>query len=417
MSDWEFETKAIHSGINPARHLGATSVPIYETSSFAYDTAQELADVFEGKMQGHVYSRISNPTVSAFEERMNSLENGTGAIATSSGMAAIATILFSLTSQGDEIVTSRSLFGGTFLLFSKIFEKYGIRFVFVDPLDPEELQSAFSDRTRAVFLETIGNPKLDVPDIGLVSDLAEKYDVPLVVDSTLTTPYLLKAKEFGVSLVLHSTTKYITGTGSTIGGVIVDLGNFDWSSCKSGSIRTTAGKVRGGLAFLAVARKEVLQNTGCCLSPFNAYLHSIGLETLALRMERHCSNALELAEFLSEHPGVPAVNYPGLRDNRCFATAEKQFGGRFGGLLTFRLGSREKCFRLIDSLKIAKNLANLGDAKTLIIHPASTIFCDCTDEEMNQAGVSEDLIRVSVGIEATNDIIRDFDQALKEVTR
>ena len=417
MNGWEFETKAIHSGVDSARHLGATSVPIYETSSFAYDTAHELADVFAGRQLGHVYSRISNPTVSAFEERMTSLEDGTGAIATSSGMAAIATILFALTSQGDEIVTSRSLFGGTYLLFSKIFEKYGVRFIFVDPLDLEGFQKTFSDRTRAVFLETIGNPKLDVPDIRLVSDLAEKHGVPLVVDSTLTTPYLLKANDFGVSLVLHSTTKYITGTGSAIGGVFVDLGNFDWSSCKSGSIKSAAAEVRSDLAFLAVARKEVLQNTGCCLSPFNAYLHSVGLETLALRMERHCSNALALAEFLSRHPDVPEVSYPGLRGNRCFATAKKQFGGRFGGLLTFRLGSREKCFRFIDSLKVAKNLANLGDAKTLVIHPATTIYHDCTDEEMSQAGVSKDLVRVSVGIEAINDIIHDVDQALKEVNQ
>ncbi|MEW5815968.1 MAG: aminotransferase class I/II-fold pyridoxal phosphate-dependent enzyme, partial [Spirochaetota bacterium] len=391
MNTWGFETKAIHSGCDPALHQGATSIPIYETTAYTYGTAEELADVFDGKKFGHIYSRISNPTVSAFEQRMNALEEGTGAIAVSSGMAAVSTVLFSLLSQGDEIVSSSSLFGGTLLLFNKIFRKYGVKVRYVNPVELKTFREALSRKTVLIFVETIGNPKLDVPDLRSIAALAEEFKIPLIVDSTLTTPYLIKARDFGASIVLHSTTKYITGNGSTIGGVLVDTGTFDWTIGKDRELKLMAGKYGSELAFLSLARRQVVQNTGSCLSPFNAFLHCLGLETLALRMEKHCSNAQELAGFLEAHPRIKQVNYPGTKNNPHFKTANLQFQGKFGALLTFRLGSRERCFQMINHLKMVKNLANLGDAKTLIIHPASTIYHDCSKEEMEGAGVFEDM--------------------------
>ncbi len=412
MQDWRFETRAIHSGFEPAEHGGATSVPIYQTAAFAYETAQELAEVFEGRSYGHVYSRISNPTVAAFERRMAALEGGIGAVATASGMAAITTVLLALCGPGEEVVSSPGLFGGTLTLLNRLFRRYGVHTRYVDPLDLPALEAALSERTRLVFVESLGNPGLDVPDLGRIAALASRRRVPVVVDSTLTTPYLSPAREHGASLVVHSSTKYISGSGNSIGGVLVDTGLFDWSAVQNPELQVAAGRVGAEMAFLSLARRLVVQHTGSILSPFNAYLHCLGLETLALRMERHCSNALALAEFLQSHPGVEAVRYPGLKGDRGFEAATRQLGGRYGALLTARLGSRERCFRLIDRLRLASNLANLGDAKTLVIHPASTIYHDCTREEMVRAGVSDDLIRISVGIENPQDIIEDFRQAL-----
>lgn len=415
MGKWGFETKAVHGGLDPSQHGGATSIPIYETSSFAYGRAQDLADVFEGKKYGHIYSRISNPTVTALEQRITALENGAGAIATASGMAAISTVLFALTRRDDEIISSSSLFGGTYLLFKRIFQKYGVKVTYVDLDKPERLKAVISERTKLVFLETIGNPKLDIPNIREIALIAVGENVPLIVDSTLTTPYLFDEKNAGASITIHSTTKYITGNGSTIGGVMVDLGNFDWSICKNSDISEFSREYGRDFAFLAVGRRHILQNTGSCPSPFSAYLQCLGLETLAVRMERHCSNAMRLAVFLNRHPKIIEVNYPGLESSPYHEIARSQFDNRYGALLTFRLGTKRKCFQLIDHLRLVKNLANLGDAKTLIIHPASTIYHECTDEEMAQAGVSEDMVRVSVGIETIDDIIDDFNQALKEV--
>ena len=396
---WGFSTKLIHSGIHPERYAGATSIPIFETASYAYDTAQELADVFDGRKFGYRYSRISNPTVAAFEERMSSLESAVGAIATSAGMSAISTAVFALTEKGDEIISSKSLFGGTFVLFNKVLQKYGVKVIYVDISDVEACRKALSNKTRLVFLETIGNPKLDVPDIRKIADVARGSRIPLVIDATMTTPYLFKAGDFGADIIIHSATKYITGNGTAIGGIIIDCGHYDWKKSAVEDIRKAAGTIDPVFAFLASARRSIFQNTGCCLSPFNAYLHSLGLETLSLRMERHCTNALKLAKYLTGAPKIVNVNYPGLPGNSHRKIAESQFGNKFGGVLTFRLASRDRCFSLIDNLKLVMNLANLGDTKTLIIHPASTIYHNCTEEEMKLAGVSEDLLRVSVGLE------------------
>mgnify|MGYP005837191683 CR=1 FL=1 len=409
-ANWGFATKLIHSGFSGDRETGATTVPIYETASFAYDSALDLAAVFEGKRFGYIYSRIANPTVAAFERRINSLENGVGAIAAASGMAAIATVFFALTGAGSEVLASKSLFGGTYGFFREVLTKFGVRVRYVDFTNPNEYRKAFTPATRVVYLEALGNPKLDVPDIGEIKRLAELNNVPLVVDSTLTTPYLFPAKKYGVDIVIHSSTKYITGNGSSIGGVLVDLGNFTWNACQNDEIREMAKKA-GEFAFLAKAR-SILQNTGACLSPFNAFLQFSGVETLGLRMERHCSNALELARYLSGHPRILEVNYPGLPNNPFHEIARRQFGGRYGALLTFKLGTRERCFQFIDGLRMIKNLANIGDTRTLVIHPASTIYSGCTEEERLAAGVTEDLIRVSVGIEDVKDIISDMERAL-----
>jgi O-acetylhomoserine (thiol)-lyase len=417
MAEWGFETKAIHSGLIPSQHQGATAVPIYETTSYAYDSAQDLADVFDGRKFGHTYSRISNPTVTAFEQRITALERGTGAVATASGMAAISTTIFTLVAQGDEIISSKSLFAGTFLLFDRLLKKYGVRIRYVDPGDIDGIRSAISQRTQLIFVETIGNPKIDVPDIEKISRVAVENNIPFVVDSTLTTPYLVQLKKLGAAIAVHSTTKYITGNGSTIGGVMVDLGNFDWSACKNRDLSSLAEERGSDFALLFSARRHIVQNMGNCPSPFNAYLQCLGLETLSVRMERHCSNAMDLANFLSDHQKVSGVNYPGLKTSPHHEIAHSQFNGRYGGLLTFKLGSKRKCFQLIDHLELVHNLANLGDAKTLIIHPASTIYHECSEEERARAGVSEDMVRVSVGIETVADIIQDFDQALKEVSK
>jgi O-acetylhomoserine (thiol)-lyase len=414
--DWNFETKSIHTGFDRDEKTGATSLPIYETAAYAYDTAEDLADVFQGRKFGHIYSRISNPTITALEQRITALENGRGAIATASGMAAIMTVILALVKPGEEIISSQSLFGGTIQLFHDVIQNYDIKIVYVQSTDVAAYGGAITAKTRLIFLETIGNPKLDVPDIGGIAKVANEKNVPLVVDGTLTTPYLFAAKQFGVSIVIHSTSKYITGNGSTIGGVLVDLGNYDWGNSLSEPVREMARKA-GDFAFLARTRKQILQNTGGCLSPFNAYLQNLGLETLALRMEKHCGNALALAQYLENHPVVTVVNYPGLAVNPDHQVAKNQFGKRYGGLLTLRLKSFQRCFDFIRHLKIVKNIANLGDTKTLIIHPASTIYAACSEAEQSAAGVYPDLLRVSVGIENINDIISDFEQALTEVAR
>jgi O-acetylhomoserine (thiol)-lyase len=412
--DWDFETKAIHSGADAATSWGATSFPIFQSAAFEYESGEDLEEVFAGKRFGFLYSRITNPTVVAFERRLQALEGGVGAVATSSGMAAIHTVIGSLTRSGEEIAASSSLFGGTLRLFSDVMTRFGIVVRYFDPLEPAGLAAVLGEKTRLVFVESIGNPRVDVPDIAAIGAVAKRAKLPLVVDGTLVSPYLCHPRDYGAALVVHSTTKYITGNGSSIGGALVDLGTYDWSGHPDPDIRSAAQKVSSQFAFLSVARRLVLQNTGSCQAPFDAYMHLIGLETLALRMERHCSNALALGRLLESHDRAGHVNYPGLKSSRSHAVACRQFGDRYGGLLTVQLGSKQRCFDVIRKLSLAKNLANLGDAKTLVIHPASTIYRDCTEEERQAAGVTGDLLRISVGIESERDIINDFEKALEE---
>lgn len=408
-----FSTKAVHAGYQAEATTGACSLPIYGTASYAYEGPDELSEAFVGRRFGHIYSRISNPTVSAFEVRMNALENGRGAVATSSGMSAIATAVLTLASQGDEIASSTSLFGGTLHLFNDVFSRCGIVTRYADPCDLDAFAAILNERTRLIFVESLGNPKLDVPDVAGLAALAAGRGIPLVIDSTLTPPCIFQPRDFGAAVSVHSATKYITGNGTAIGGVLVDLGTFDWTTSRSEHV-AQFGKRAGRLAFLAAVRKTIATNLGTAPSPFNAYLHCTGLETLPLRVKAHCSNAGKLAGFLARHPKVVEVNYPGLAASRHHDRARQQFDAP-GGLLTVRLGSKEGAFRLLRSLKLARNVANLGDVKTLVIHPASTIYSECSQEECSRAGVSDDLVRVSVGIEDSRDIIADFRQALKQV--
>ncbi len=407
-----FATRAVHSGSRPGRAQGATTTPIYASAGFAYETAAELEDVFAGHKPGHIYSRISNPTVAAYEERLAAVEKGRGAIATASGMAALATVIMTLTRAGDRIVSNASLFGGTRRLFTALMSRYELEVVYID-LDREgSLEAALNDRTRFVYLESIGNPKLDVPDIPTVAETVQAAGIPLVVDSTLTTPFMLDAHKVGADLILHSTTKFISGHGNSIGGALIDIGRFNWGEFPDPDLAEASSLVGKELSFLYTARQLVVQSLGNLASAFDAYLQSMGIETLGLRMERHCSNALSLARALENHPAVAAVNYPGLASSPWHETAERLYGPHYGALLSLRLGTRKRAFELINGLRLPKQLANLGDCKTLVIHPGSTIYHDHSAEVLEASGVYDDLVRVSVGIETVDDLIADFTQAL-----
>ena len=405
------DTSAIHGGFGGDSVTGATAVPIYQTVSYAYKTAQELADVFDAKSPGYIYTRIANPTTTALEGRLTVLEDGIGAIATSSGMAAIASVVMGLVRTGDEIVASAGIFGGTVSLFEKTLGRFGVKTVLVDAADTANFAAAVNERTKLIFVETIGNPRMDVPDIPGIAEIAHKASIPLVVDNTLTTPVLIKPGEHGADIVVHSTTKFINGHGTAVGGAIIDTGNYDWKSGPFEDIKQLSQQA-DNMAFLSHLRNLIYRDLGGCPAPMNSFLMLQGLETLPGRITKHCQNALKLAEFLNEHPKVNWVKYPGLGGDEFHARVNKLFGGRGGGLLTFGLGDKGTAFRCIDSLKLAKNLANLGDAKTLVIHPGSTLFHEFSIAEQNKMGVTEDMVRVSVGIEDFEDIRADFQQAI-----
>jgi O-acetylhomoserine (thiol)-lyase len=411
--NYNFETLLIHGGLESGP-AGATTVPIVQSSSFAHTTAEDLEDIFRGRKTGQVYTRVGNPTTEALEKRLALLEGGQSAIATASGMAAITTAVMTIVRSGDEILSSSSLFGGTFSLFRDTLSSYGIGTKFVDPADLEAVRGGINEKTRLIFVETIGNPKMDVPDIPAIAQLAREAGVPLMVDATVTTPCLATGKALGADVVVHSTSKFINGTGSAIGGVIVDMGRFDWQNGKFPHFEPFFKKYRG-FAFSARVRKLIHKDFGACAAPMNSFLLSEGIETLALRMERHCSNALQLARFLQGHAQVAWVNYPGLADNPYHQVAERLYADKFGGVLTFGLADKTAAFRFINGLKLARNLANIGDAKTLVIHPASTICADFGPEEKHLMGVGEELVRVSTGIENINDIIEDFQLSLEQL--
>ncbi len=410
-SQWSFNTKAIHSGFDRDPATGATSVPIYQTASFSYPTAGALADVFAGRKYGHVYSRISNPTVSALEARYTALESGIGAIALASGMAAISAALEALCEVGDHLVASSGLFGGTLHLLKEVLSRRGITTTLVDLSDIDAFKSAITPATKAIVVEVIGNPKLDVADLKSLAAVCHDNGIPLVVDNTLTTSFLINAKQWGADIVVNCLGKFVAGNGNTIGGIVVDTGNFDWANSRSPLIKEFSVKF-GKFAFVAATRKHVVVNTGACMAPFNAYLFMMGLESLGIRVERHCDNALALALYFQNQSKITEVRYPGLPGHQQMALVQDQFDGRGGALLTIRLGSKDRAYRVMNALKMVSIAANLGDAKTLGIHVASTIYRDFTDEERHAAGVYDDLIRISVGIEAVQDIIADFEQAL-----
>ena len=410
------QTSAIHAGHPQENNWGQSTVPIFQTASFACPTAQELADTFTGKKAGFAYTRSSNPTTAALERRLTELEQGVGCIAMASGMGAVSAVLLGLLRTGDQVVASAGLFGGTLTLLTRTLDRFGVVTRFVDVTDTDEVVRAVTPQTRLVLLETIGNPKMDVPDLQAIADAAHRVSAPLVLDATVTTPALMRARDFGADLVIHSTTKFINGHGTAVGGALIDTGLYDWAAGPFTQIHPF-GTAQGKLAFLAYLRSVTYRDLGAAAAPMNSFLMLQGLETLPLRMARHCDHALALARFLRDHQHVDWVHYPGLPDDPFYQRADRQFGGRFGALLTFGLGTRQRSFRFINALRLAMNQTNIGDAKTLVIHPASTIYHDFTPEQKAAAGVGEDLIRVSVGLEEIDDLQNDFAQALEKVVR
>lgn len=416
-----FSTLAIHEGWEPDPTTGAVALPIYQTSSFAFKSTQHAADLFALKEEGYIYTRMMNPTVDVFEKRIAALEGGVGALAVSSGQAAITLAVTNIAGVGDEIVSSTNLYGGTYNLFATTLKKFGINFKFVDPSNPENFKSQITDNTRALYVETIGNPKIDVADIEKIAEIAHTAGIPLIVDNTFATPYLARPIEFGADIVVHSATKFIGGHGTSIGGVIVDSGKFNWDNGKFQELTEPDPSYHGiryvkdvgEAAYIVKARVQLLRDLGTALSPFNAFLFAQGLETLSLRMERHSQNALKVAEFLASHPYVSWVNYPGLKSSPYYALAQKYLPRGQGGVLTFGIkGGLKAGIKFIESLKLFTHLANIGDAKSLVIHPASTTHQQLSKEEQLASGVTEDMIRLSVGLEDIEDILEDLDNAL-----
>ncbi|MFU0783998.1 O-acetylhomoserine aminocarboxypropyltransferase/cysteine synthase [Thermoanaerobacterium thermosaccharolyticum] len=403
-----FNTMLLHLNYGPDEKTGASLTPIYQSTSFSH-SAEELENIFKGSEYGFTYTRINNPTIEAFERRIASLESGIGAVACSSGMAAITLAILNILKTGDEILSSSGIFGGTYELF-KDFENFGITVKFTKDNSIDAFKESITNNTKLIYIETIGNPKLDVPDIKSLSVLAHENKIPLIVDNTVTTPYLIRPIEMGADIVIHSTSKFINGHGNSIGGIIVDSGKFNWDFNKYSMLKKF--EKYGQFAYLAKLRKGLFRNIGACMSPFNAYLNNLGLETLGIRMERLCQNAYELAVFLKEFDKVLSVNYPGLKESPFHDIAKRQFGDKFGAILTIRVGSKEKAYKMINSLKYATNITNIGDTRTLIIHPSSTILAESSDEEKKFMGVFDDLIRICVGLEDIEDLKEDFKQAI-----
>ena len=404
----QFNTALLHKA-DASDPNGATLPPVYQVSAFSHGSAEKLEEVFHNKAPGFAYSRIGNPTVDAFEKRIAALEGGIGAVACSSGMAAVTMSLLNILQSGDEIIAGAGLFGGTIDLLRDL-QAFGIVTRFADSITAESVGSLINDRTKAVFTELIGNPKLDIVDIRAVSEVCHKHGIPLLIDSTTATPYLVHPFEYGADVVIHSTSKYINGSGDAISGVIIDSGHFSWNPERYPGF--SEYKRFGKFAYLARLRNDIWRNTGCCLAPFHAFLNTIGLETLGLRMEKICCNAQKLAEFFAHTPGIE-VNYPGLASSPSHTLAEAQFGGKGGAILTIRTGSKERAFRLMNHLQYAKIATNIGDVRTLVIHPASAIYAHSSEAEQELAGVYSDTIRISVGIEDAEDLIADFSQAIE----
>ena len=404
-----FTTKAIHGTQTGGDQHGSLRPPVYDSVAFEHPDSRALQDAFAGRKPAHVYSRITNPTVQDFEQKINLLAGGRGAIAVASGMAAITNTVLALGAAGKNIVTTKCLFGNTLSLFERTLSSWGLGVKFAQMTDPDSVERAIDQNTVALFAESITNPQLKVADFAKLSALTRKHAIPLVVDNTVTTPYLFQSKSAGVDLEILSTTKYISGGGSSVGGVIVDNGNYDWNQSEKLS---GAAKKYGQMAFLATLRREVYRNLGACLSPHNAYLQSLGLETMALRIDKSCQNAAEIANFLQEQPKVQFVHYPWLSDSPFNATAKKQFSGKFGGILTFDLQDSQACFQFMDSLQIIKRATNINDNKTLVIHPFSTIFSEYSDEEKSEIGIRPAMIRLSAGIEDVEDLIEDLRKGL-----
>ncbi|OPZ45296.1 MAG: Methionine gamma-lyase [Actinobacteria bacterium ADurb.BinA094] len=418
-----FETLALHGGQEPDPATNARAVPIYQTTSYVFDDADHAADLFSLKEPGNIYTRIMNPTTDVLEKRVAALEGGVGALALASGSSAVTFAILNIAGAGDHVVSANSLYGGTYNLFVHTLPRLGVEVELVDPVDPENFRRAVRPSTKLLYAETVGNPKLDTLDIRAVADVAHEAGVPLVVDNTMATPYLIRPLDHGADIVVHSATKFIGGHGTSIGGVVVDAGRFDWSQNDRfpGLVEPDASyhglrfhEALGPLAYITRLRVDLLRDVGATLSPFNAFLFLQGLETLPLRMERHSANALAVAQFLEAHPKVTWVLYPGLECHATHGTACRyHHRGLFGAIVGFGIaGGREAGRRFVESTRLFSHLANIGDAKSLAIHPATTTHSQLTAEEQRATGVTDDFVRLSVGLETIDDIVADLEQAL-----
>lgn len=426
--NWKFETQSVHAGYTPDPTTKSVAVPIYQTVAYAFDSAQHGADLFDLKVAGNIYTRIMNPTNDVLEKRIAALEGGIAALALASGQAAVTYAIQTIAEAGDNIVSSTALYGGTYNLFAHTLPQYGITTRFADHLNPDSFEPLIDERTKAIFVESLGNPQGNVTDIARIAEIAHRHGVPLIVDNTVATPYLLRPIEHGADIVVHSLTKYLGGHGTTVGGAIVDSGKFPWAQHKEKFKRLNEPDVSyhgviytealGAAAYIGRARVVPLRNTGAALSPFNAFLILQGIETLALRLERINDNTQKIAEYLQKHHKVSWVNYAGLPGNKYHELAQKYLGGKASGLLTFGLkadDSREAGARFLDALQLFTRLVNIGDAKSLATHPASTTHRQLSPEELAKAGVGLDTVRLSVGIEHIDDLFADLEQALEKV--
>ena len=423
--EFKFETLQLHAGQVVDATTKSRAVPIYQTTSFVFEDTQEGADLFALQKAGNIYTRITNPTTSAFEERIAALEGGVGALATASGMAALTYTILGLAHAGDHVVAASTIYGGTFNLLKETLPRYGITTTFVDIDNLEEIEAEIKDNTKLVLIETLGNPVINIPDIEKIAEIAHKHQIPLVADNTFATPYLINVFSHGVDIAVHSATKFIGGHGTTIGGVIVDSGKFDWAA--SGKFpqlveedpsyhNISYTRDVGAAAFIVAARVQLLRDMGAALSPFNSFLLLQGLETLSLRVERHVQNAEKIVDFLVNHPKVEKVNYPKLPDSPYHALAEKYLPKGVGSIFTFHVkGGEAEARKVIDNLEIFSNLANVADAKSLVVHPATTTHAQLSDSDLEAAGVTKNQIRLSIGLENVEDLIEDLRLALEKI--
>lgn len=421
-NNWHFDTQCLHSGQNIDEDFRSRSVPVYQTTSFLFKSTQQAADLFNLKESGHIYTRLSNPTTQVVEERLASLEKGIGALLTASGLAAEMIVFTTLARQGENLISARNLYGGTKTMLSAALPRFGITAKFADVSQPDSFIRLIDDKSRAVYVETISNPSGDIPDFEMFAKIAHDHGLPLVVDNTFASPFLCRPIEWGADIIIHSATKFIGGHGTSIGGVVIDSGHFPWDSGRFPEFTQPSSGYHGlnfwetfkHEAFIKKCRFEGLRTLGPAPSPFNAFLFLQGLETLHLRVPRHNANALKIARFLKNHPKIDWVTYAGLPDHPSHRLAEKYFSGGYGSIFTFGVkGGISSGKKLIENLKLISHLANVGDAKTLIIHPSSTSHSQLTEKEQIEAGITPDLIRLSVGLEYVSDLINDLTQALE----
>ncbi len=420
----KFDTKCVRAGQNPDPTTGAINVPVNLTTAYEFNSAEHAKDLFNLDAEGFIYTRLGNPTTDVFEKRMAELDNGVGALATASGQAAITYAIMNITNAGENIVSSSSVYGGTQTLFRHTFKKIGIDVKFFNPDNLETIESLIDEKTKAIYIEILPNPKNNIVDIEAISKIAKKHKIPLIIDNTVITPFGCTTKDFGADVIIYSATKFIGGHGNSVGGVIVDTGNFDWTSGKFPELTEPDPSYHGmiysekfgKLSYIIKARIQLLRDMGAALSPFNAFMFLTGLETLSLRMERHFSNAMTIAKFLDNHPKIEWVNYPGLESSKYYELAKKQLNGYGGAIIAFGVkGGYKAGLQVVENVKLCYHVSNIGDVRTLITHPASTTHSQLSEEEKDEAGVPEELLRLSVGIEDVEDIKDDLEQAFSKI--